>query len=128
MHYTENTPVFKIGDTVAMNKQELLNAGYKDCGYSGFCALNLSDGLFQKRVKEDDGILTRYFIDAWWYAAKGELPEGFQTETRLYLKDGRPLNITAGRGFSVEQAESTFASIYAALDCVPDPHNNDQYH
>lgn len=78
-------------------------------------------GLFQKAVM--DGDLKKYFI--CWYLF--EWPDGIrkaEVEVALFTKSKEfRLKLTADDQ-TIEDVESFIANAFAALNCVPDKHNN----
>ena len=122
-------------ESVPILKEALIVAGYKPFRHHEVVCDNTG---YQKVFRGAAGEKL-YFVNVYlWYFAKhfpgrGGSEVSVSCEAKLYLPEGNPLVSSAGFELSmglddratIYAMEAFYAKAFAALDCVPDLHNND---
>lgn len=115
-------------------KEDLIAAGYKPFASDKTICDNTG---YQKAFRGADGN-NLYFVEVYiWYFAKHFPYRGspeiiLSCEACLYLPEGNPLvgssgftvTLRLGSTSTIPAIEAFYANVFAALDCVPDLHND----
>jgi len=95
-------------------EKSLLEAGYKKHVSSTYEAFKCTDTLYQKRITDSNG--TKYFVNAWYYAAQPYANEGVQFEVQFYNRNDEVEMDVSLFTNDVNVAESKFDLIWLNMN------------